>query len=229
MRPEARVRPWIPAGILAVGCLGLLAARRQVPMALAVPLAQSMPRDLLGYPGADVEISASERKVSGVSDYVLRVFGKDSTPSAFSTYVGYYEAQSQGKSIHSPKNCLPGAGWEPVEAGTATVSVAGSPSTVNRYVLENRGARVLVFYWYQGRGRVSWNEYRVKWELLRDKASSGRSEEALVRIVIPIRDGEARADSLGAAIAARLIPAVFLGIPEYPGRRSETAAPVPQT
>jgi EpsI family protein len=229
MRSERRVRPWIPAGILALGCLALLAAKRQVPMALPLPLARSLPKDLLGYPGADVEISASERKVSGVSDYVLRVFGKDSTPTVFSTYVGYYEAQAQGKTIHSPKNCLPGAGWEPVEAGSATVFVNGSPTTVNRYILENRGARVLVLYWYQGRGRVSWNEYRVKWELLRDKASRGRSEEALVRVVVPIRSGYTTADSLARTVAARLIPAVFLALPEYPGRQIESAAPVPQT
>lgn len=229
MRSELRARPWIPAGILAVGCLGLLAAKRQVPMALPRPLAHAIPKDLLGFPGTDVVISASERKVSGVSDYVLRIFGKDSTASAFSAYVGYYEAQTQGKTIHSPKNCLPGAGWEPVAAGSTAISVGGSPFTVNRYVLENRGARVLVLYWYQGRGRVSWNEYRVKWELLRDKAARGRSEEALVRIVVPIRSGYAAADSLAGAAAARLIPAVFRAIPEYPGRQNQSAVPVPQT
>src|ERR1700682_6325128 len=28
--------------------------------------------------------------------------------------IGYYQSQRQGDTIHSPLNCLPGAGWEPL-------------------------------------------------------------------------------------------------------------------
>jgi len=77
----------------------------------------------------------------------------------------------------------------------------------------------LVYYWYQGRGRISSNEYRVKWELLRDAALRGRSEEALVRIVLPLEGSEAAADSLAAAAARVLIPAVDRALPEYPHRQ----------
>ena len=34
------------------------------------------------------------------------------------TFVSYYERQTQGKTIHSPRNCLPGAGWEVLTPGT---------------------------------------------------------------------------------------------------------------
>ena len=73
-----------------------------------------------------------------MDQYLMRAYLRDS--SYFSLYVGYYEAQNQGKSIHSPKNCLPGAGWEPLENSTRSVIVGNTAMTVNRYLLE-KGSR----------------------------------------------------------------------------------------
>ena len=73
---------------------------------------------------------------------------------------------------------------------------------VNRYVVEHKsGARALVFYWYQGRGRVAANEYAVKWELLRDAVLKRRTDEALVRVVFPLRAGEEKGESVSSAEA----------------------------
>ena len=30
-------------------------------------------------------------------------------------FIAYFKTQRYGQSPHSPKNCLPGSGWEPVE------------------------------------------------------------------------------------------------------------------
>ncbi len=211
-----RVTPVVPAIILAAGSLLLVAARRQEVAELRAPLS-TIPAVLEGLSGRDLTVSPEEQRIAGMTSYLMRVYERDSVPQ-FSVYVGYYEAQLQGQSIHSPKNCLPGAGWEPVAVSSVTIPVpGGAPAPmVNRYVLE-RGAdnsRALVYYWYQGRGRVAWNEYRVKWDLLRDKALEGRSEEALVRIVVPvIPGGEATADSTASRIAAKLIPAISTILP----------------
>ena len=78
---------------------------------------------------------------------------------------------------------------------------------VNRYELQNGSQPALVFYWYQGRGRVEANEYRVKWELLRDAALQRRSDEALVRIVVNLADPGTEDDALRlATLAARRAP-----------------------
>ena len=88
----------------------------------------------------------------------------------------------------------------------------------------------MVYYWYEGRGRVEANEYRVKWNLLRDAAAHGRTEEALVRIVVPIvvpqgargpQDpallaARAGADSLATRMARQLVPRVAAALPPAP-------------
>jgi EpsI family protein len=210
-----RGRRWLPAIALAAGCGFLLLSQRQQAVPLVVPLAE-MPRSLQGLAGRDIPISPEEQRIAGMSSFVLRFYGN---PAAFSVYVGYYETQSQGRSIHSPKNCLPGAGWEPLSNGTVMLNSSSGPQRVNRYLLANGNATALVYYWYQGRGRVQANEYSVKWELLRDKAVRGRSEEALVRIVVPIEGNDvAAADSKAARLGAQLVDEVQKHLPEFPGR-----------
>jgi EpsI family protein len=198
---------YLPLIILALGAAALLRIGGQADTPLRGSL-DSIPHELAGFSGRDQTVSKEEQRVAGMDEYIMRAYRRDS--SFFSLYVGYYQAQGQGKSIHSPKNCLPGAGWEPLENTTRTVIVGNHTLTVNRYLLEKGSNRAVVYYWYQGRGRVSWNEYAVKWELLRDKALHGRSEEALVRIVIPIdRAAPESADALATEVAQDLIPRLF--------------------
>jgi EpsI family protein len=209
------MREWqryLPAGILGVGCLLLGAGHtQQTPSPLSAPLA-TLPTQLEGYRGADRTISDAERRVAGVSSYLFRGFERDST-IAFSVYVGYYDRQVQGKTIHSPKNCLPGAGWEVVSAREEELQVGSRRVPVNRYTLVNSGNKAVVYYWYQGRGRVESNEYRVKLQLLRDSALRGRSEEALVRVVVPVLGTEADAAELARRVSARLVPEMFRVLP----------------
>jgi len=213
-----RFMPFAPAAIFALGCALLWKAHSQAAVPLTGELSavlDSMP----GYTMHDQVLSADEQRVAGMSKYVARAYARDST-IVFTTLVSYYERQTQGKTIHSPRNCLPGAGWEIVSGGSHEVTTAGNKYVVNRYVLKNGPATAVAYYWYQGRGRVVANEYAVKWNLLRDAALRGRTEEALVRLVIPVnanRLGAAAdlkaADAAAAPLAARLVTEVNAVLP----------------
>jgi EpsI family protein len=212
---------YIPFGILLLGCLGLVKSSRQVSAPLARPLTEILPL-VDGFETRLQVATKEEQAVAGMTDYVARTYWRDSS-LAFTTLVSYYDRQTQGKSIHSPRNCLPGAGWEVMTVGSRQIEVNGTPHVVNRYTLKNGVLTAVVWYWYQGRGRVVANEYAVKWNLLRDAAMMGRSEEALVRIVVPVSRATgdsaqaaavAKADSLAASLAARLITDVDRALPK---------------
>jgi len=212
---------YLPAGILFVGAAFVAHARAQSAIPLAAPLS-SVLDTVAGYHARDQKISDEERRVAGMSNYVARMYTADST-MAFTTLVSYYERQTQGKTIHSPRNCLPGAGWEILTDGTKPVMADGAEHVVNHYVLKNGPATAIAYYWYQGRGRVVASEYQVKWNLLRDAALAGHTEEALVRVVVYLPGGSAgtavdaavfaRADSIGNTIAGRLIHDVYRVLP----------------
>ncbi len=205
-------RPWIPGLVLGLGCLFTLGLDRQRPMPLARPL-DDLPLSIGDRTGVARTVSPEEQAVAGMTSYVYRWYGGAEAP--FDIYVGYYDHQAQGKTIHSPRNCLPGAGWEVLLETRVPVPTAAGAATVNRYLLQNNDQRALVYYWYQGRGRVAANEYRVKWELLRDAALRGRTEEALVRVVVRLTPGtsEAMADDWARRATAFLIPALDEHLP----------------
>jgi EpsI family protein len=215
------VRAYTPAAMLFAGYLLVAGARGQRAVPLARPLDQVLP-SVDGYQVRDQKIGDEERRVAGMTNYVARVYMRDSV-AAFTTLVSYYDRQTRGKSIHSPKNCLPGAGWEVLSGGTAPITSNGSQYVVNRYVLKNGATRAVVYYWYQGRGRVVASEYAVKWNLLRDAAFRGHTEEALVRVVVPVVRSSAGSDALerdianasqlGESVASRLISDVSRVLP----------------
>ena len=202
---------FLPAAVLAAGCALLVGRTTHVEAATARPLS-TLPHRIGDFSGTDGQLAEEERRVAGVSSYLLRSY-RDPDGAGWSLYVGYYARQTRGQTIHSPKSCLPGSGWEVVGAGTESVDTPDGRVVVNRYWLTRDDTRALVYYWYQGRGRVVSNEYVVKWNLLRDAALLGRSEEALVRIVVPIAaEGGARtaeeADALAREAVRTLVPAV---------------------
>jgi EpsI family protein len=201
------IRPYLPALVLTLGCSFVWNARRQSAVPLAAPLSGVL-SVVSGYRTEEQRLSNAEREIAGMSDYVARVYWRDSLP-AFTTFVSYYERQTQGKTIHSPRNCLPGAGWEVLSSGRQVVMVDGRPRTLNRSVIKNGATTAVVFYWYQGRGRLVADEYAVKWNLLRDAALAGHTEEALVRVVVPVPPPRTRADTVDPA--RRLAAAHALG------------------
>ena len=70
-------------------------------------------------------------------------------------YVGYYQSQRTGSTYHSPKNCLPGSGWQFVESDHVSVPVSNGQSILINKVLIQKGLdKQVILYWYQDRGRV---------------------------------------------------------------------------
>jgi EpsI family protein len=226
-----------PAVLLGAGCLLTSGLREQEK----VPSRKPMSALSIGVPGrtviGDIVVAEEERKVAGMTDYVFKTFQRDTLDAGLSVYVGYYDYQVQGKTIHSPKNCLPGAGWEQVSAEVRQIPVGGTTRPINRYLLAAKGQQALVYYWYQGRGRVEANEYRVKWNLMRDAAVYGRTDEALVRIVVPVPASELRsrgpatvyaeADRAALTLAKELIPSVEQLLPTPPGNRASQVVTAP--
>jgi EpsI family protein len=118
-------------------------------------------------------------------------------------FVAYYAQQRAGESMHSPKNCLPGSGWEIWRYDSASVPVNGHQVTINKYSIQNSGQRNLVFYWYQSSQRIIASEYLGKILLIRDALFDGRTSGSIVRIVLP---DVAEASNAGLAFSAAVIP-----------------------
>lgn len=131
-------------------------------------------------------------------DYLLAQYRNPDKGTEVGLYIGYYGIQRADKVPHSPAACLPSGGWLVTERGQRVidgVSINGTPLVVNRFVIEQKGVRQLVYYWFQQRGRVVASEYLVKWYLLVDSIGKGRSDGALVRYTTLIGPSESVEDA----------------------------------
>jgi exosortase D (VPLPA-CTERM-specific) len=121
----------------------------------------------------------------GMTDYLLANYQKDKF-TAVNFYVAYYASQRKGTSPHSPRVCIPGGGWE-IFSFTRT-AVGEHP--VNRVIVKKGKQRQLVYYWFQGHGRIVANEYLNKWYLFQDAIFKNRTDGSLVRLVTNLGEHE---------------------------------------
>lgn len=152
--------------------------------------------------GNDQILDDETLKVLRASDYLLRDFRKSDGQIA-NLYVGYYATQRSGATYHSPLNCLPGSGWTLSEPGNATIALPdGSSFVANKYVIKNGDYQSLMIYWYQGRGRNVASEYWGKIYTVFDSVRLRRSDGAMVRVTVPIRNSEEDAEKAAIELAS---------------------------
>jgi len=193
-----RNRPLPASFVAATGLLLVIAA---VLTVLPEPRFDAPPRDdLSGFPvelggwrGRAERLDPGYLDVLKLDDYLLADY-TDGGGDAVNAYIAYYASQRDSNSNHSPRGCLPADGWEIQSFGESVRPGAGPNGAalpVNRVVIQKGEARQLVYYWFAQRGRLLTGEYAVKLWILRDLVARGRSDGALVRLVTPLRPGEA--------------------------------------
>jgi EpsI family protein len=187
--------------ILILAATGLVARPARSDTPDAPPLAQ-VPYAIGDWKGFDDgSLDAATASELGADAYLTRTYSAVSGPDV-GLYIAYYGAQRPGVSIHSPLHCLPGTGWEPVDVTTVRVA----EGSVRRMTLQKNLERVAVIYWYQLQGRPVASEIRSKVLGLFDRVRSGRSDAALVRIVVPIAGDSEAAAARGLSFAGELLP-----------------------
>lgn len=175
-----------------------------------------LPHQIAPWDSKDIPIEPGVEELLGAKDLVNRVYWDADSQIPIGLFIAFFDSQRQGGAIHSPKNCLPGAGWSAVQASTTTLSVPGSsePLRVNLYIIQKDLDRQVVLYWYQSQGRVIASEYSAKLYLMWDALTRRRSDGALVRIVTPIFQGDtAGATRRATSFAQTALPLLTPHIP----------------
>jgi len=160
--------------------------------------------------------------VLGVTDYLLCTFTNSSFRAPIGVYIGYHHSQVRKKGgnetlIHPPKHCLPGSGWNVIDAQQVMVQIPGFPdgqSKVNRFIIANGEARELVYYWYHSRGRVIADDWKKTAYLFWDRMTRHRTDGSLVRFVIPISHTDVQnLDQEFLDLASKIVPQLSNYVP----------------
>jgi EpsI family protein len=158
-------------------------------------------------------VDKETQDVLKADDTLTRAYaGKEGGATLF---IAYFKTQRYGQAPHSPKNCLPGSGWQQLGSERIDLPIEGEASIrINQYVVEKGEAQSVVYYWYQSQGRVIADEFAAKFYLVSDSIKHHRSDTALVRVVVPIFGGRTNAsEKVGNDFVKAFYPVVKAYLP----------------
>jgi len=206
--------PFLIAVLLLIVTFGLIHLFSENERLVSNKAFAQFPLDLAGsWKGRELGLDEKVLDVLKLSDYMMRVYvpivaqgGEESELSEGEDrgnrmasmgshlpvwlYVGFYQSQRTGATYHSPKNCLPGAGWQFMESDFITLTMSDQTKiTVNNVLIQKGLDKQVILYWYHDRGRVIASEYWAKGYLVWDAMTKNRSDGSLVRLSIPVKDG----------------------------------------
>src|SRR6056297_1059269 len=130
-------------------------------------------------------------------DYYLADLVNPAADAHVNLFIAWYDDQSQG-GVHSPEICLPGAGWEIAWLERTDVSEIMNSDTafnINRAIIQKGESRMMVYYWFEQKGRrIAW-DFAAKFWLMVDGIATGRTDGGLVRLTTVIRQNESDEDA----------------------------------
>lgn len=168
----------------------------------------TFPKQIGNWVGKEGRFSQQVYDALGVDDSILISYinpeGQD-----VQLYVGFYQSQREGSLIHSPKNCMPGSGWNITASSIEEITISGDkPETIKviKLILEKGIQKQVVLYWYQSRGRFISSEYWQKIYLVWDAIFKNRTDGSFVRLItFSDAQGEVFATNRLKLFASRLI------------------------
>ena len=211
-------RLWVVALLMGSTAL-LLYARGDVDRVPPSRPLSELPMTIGPRTANDIPLDADTLEVLGKGIFLNRMYTADNSARLVSIglYIGYFPTQRTGQSIHSPQNCLPGAGWTFESSGvTDLTGPTGKKYSVGEYLVTNGSATDEVLYWYQLHGRSIANDYKAKLYTLADSIRYSRTDEALVRVITAVQPGEDRMEAHRRAVgfADQIVPLLPAYIPE---------------
>ena len=184
------------------------AASREEKVPASQPLAM-FPAQVGSWQQAhDYPVEQEIRDQLKADDLLSREYVDPASRAAAGLFVAYFRTQRTGQSPHSPKNCLPGSGWEPEATGFLDVPVEGqaAPVRINSYVVSLGDEKSVVLYWYQSQRRVIASEFAAKFWLVVDSIRYHRSDTALVRVTVPVGNDLGAATQAGVSFVRTVFP-----------------------
>lgn len=176
----------------------------------------SFPKQIGPWSGKESRFDQKIYDILGVDDSILCHYKTPDNQRA-ELYIGYYQSQREGDIIHSPKNCMPGAGWKIIKTSLVKIKTSSRPvekSDVIKLTLQNGTQKQIMLYWFQSRGRIISSEYMQKIYLVIDSITKRRTDGSFVRLLTPVKNNnEEKALKVLIDFAEEIMPVLTQYIP----------------
>ncbi len=179
--PVALVASLVVA-ILAAGPIVLSSSQQIGPESPAQP---SLPRAANGWSGPEPVSTGYRPAFVGASDYIAGRYEKDGQPVEF--FITFYGKQTQSQELVGWKSKLFDDEWRMLGSGRAGVSLPGEGGNlaVGTMLIDRRGQRIKLWYWYDVGGRTTSGQGTAKAVQAWHAITGNRSGDALIVVASP--------------------------------------------
>ena len=146
------------------------------------------------------------------TDYLSRSY-VDSKRHKLSLYIGFHNGGPKSGPIHSPKQCLPGSGWNRVNEVVRHVQVKDQSIPYVSAIYQKDSEKQLFLYWFQVRDQIVTNEYALKLAMIKNSVLSNRRDSAFIRLSVMATDNEKQATEIGEQFIRDFFPAIREALP----------------
>lgn len=147
------------------------------------------------------------------TDYLSRSYA-DSEDHKLSLYIGFHNGGPSSGPIHSPKQCLPGSGWNRVNEVVRHVQVKDQTIPYVSAIYQKDSEKQLFLYWFQVRDQIVTNEYALKLAMIKNSVLSNRRDSAFIRLSVMATDNEKQATEIGEQFIRDFFPAIREALPQ---------------
>jgi len=174
----------------------------------------TFPKTIEEWRGVESFFSKKIYEAVGVDDSALISY-KNKKGQNVQLYIGYYNSQKEGDLIHSPKNCMPGSGWEITKISLEDVKLSPEKAiNIIKLILEKDAHKQIVLYWFHSRGRIINSEYKQKIFLVIDSIFRKRTDGSFVRLISPVEKTEIETLKYMKEYTAKVFPILNEYIPK---------------
>ncbi|MEW5744169.1 MAG: exosortase C-terminal domain/associated protein EpsI [Nitrospirota bacterium] len=161
---------------------------------------------------SQTSFSEAVLRVLKPTDYLFRRYADGSDTPVY-LYIGYHGGGKNSGGIHSPKHCMPGAGWYEALEEKISVDVGGRRMQLVKTVYQKGDEKELFLYWYQVKGRALSDEYSLKAYEIINSMLYRRRDSAFIRISVPITGDEQRSFEAGVKFIKDFYPVITEYLP----------------
>lgn len=147
------------------------------------------------------------------TDYLSRSY-IDAAGNRLSLYIGFHNGGPNSGPIHSPKQCLPGSGWNRLKENVRQVQFNGETIHYVSAVYQKDAEKQLFLYWFQVRDQILTNEYTLKLAMIKNSVLSNRRDSAFIRLSVMGAESEEEATGIGERFIQDFFPAIREALPQ---------------
>lgn len=146
------------------------------------------------------------------ADYLSRSYRNDKGESV-SLYIGYHDGGPDSGAIHSPRQCLPGSGWNRLSSKVSSVEFDGQKIPYVQAIYQKDAEKQLFLYWFQVRDAIVTDEYMMKVEQIINSIKANRRDSSFIRLSVNATDRVDQAVAVGEQFIRDFYPAISQALP----------------